>query len=55
MGAATPTCLLPLYFVLIRVEMRDREITMGDNKAVCHSGKDVGLGTRRPRFELSNF
>lgn len=34
MEPATSTYLLLLYFVLIRMEMRDREINMGDNKAV---------------------
>lgn len=32
-------------FVLIRVEMRDREINMGGNKVVCRHGENIGLGT----------
>lgn len=55
MGVVIFICLFFLYFVFIRVEMRDREIIMGDNKVVCYSGKDVGLGIRRFRFELFNF
>lgn len=51
MEPATSTYLLLLYFVLIGMEMKDREINMGDNKAVCYSRKNIGLGTKRARFE----
>lgn len=48
---ATSTYLLSLYFVLLIVDMRGREINLGDNKVVHHNGKNIGLGTRGPKFE----
>lgn len=48
---ATSTYLLFLYFVLLIVDMRGREIKLEDNKVVCDNGKNIGLGTRGPKFE----